>query len=77
MPDTSRCPDCGSYYSGPECPACYYGELDPWEVIDESELEALVFDSVVPACCSHGCQVEPDGICPHGCRSVLLVLGVI
>lgn len=24
-----------------------------------------------------GCWVEPDGICPHGCRSWLLELGLI
>jgi hypothetical protein len=34
-------------------------------------------DSVVPAACDEGCEVEPDGICPHGCKSVLLILGYI
>lgn len=24
-----------------------------------------------------GCKVEPDGVCPHGCRSWLLVKGLI
>lgn len=24
-----------------------------------------------------GCKVEPDGVCPHGCKSWLLVLGLI
>ncbi len=24
-----------------------------------------------------GCRVEPDGVCPHGCKSWLLVLGLI
>ena len=24
-----------------------------------------------------GCWVEPDGICPHGCESWLLALGLI
>lgn len=24
-----------------------------------------------------GCWVEPDGVCPHGCQSWLLVLGLI
>jgi hypothetical protein len=24
-----------------------------------------------------GCWVEPDGICPHGCQSWFLVLGLI
>lgn len=31
----------------------------------------------VPACCSEGCQVEPDGRCPHGCPSVMLAVGII
>jgi hypothetical protein len=40
-------------------------------------LEELVFESVVPACCSDGCEVEPDGTCEHGHPSVLLAMGVI
>jgi hypothetical protein len=32
---------------------------------------------VVPACCQHGCQVEPDGKCEHGCPSPLVALGYI
>lgn len=24
-----------------------------------------------------GCKVEPDGTCPHGCQSWLIVLGLI
>jgi len=34
-------------------------------------------DSVVPACCDDGCEVEPDGHCPHGHPSVLLQMGMI
>ena len=34
-------------------------------------------DSVVPACCDEGCEVEPDGRCEHGCPSVLIALGVM
>lgn len=34
-------------------------------------------DSVVPACCDEGCQVEPDGRCEHGCPAVTVALGVI
>ena len=34
-------------------------------------------DSVVPACCSEGCEVEPDGRCEHNCPSVLLAAGLI
>jgi hypothetical protein len=43
----------------------------------EVELDELVFESIVPACCEDMCQVEPDGTCPHGHPSVLLALGVI
>lgn len=38
---------------------------------------AVGMDSVVPACCSEGCEVEPDGTCEHGCESVLLAMGMI
>ena len=34
-------------------------------------------EAVVPACCNHGCMVEPDGECEHGNKSVLLELGII
>jgi hypothetical protein len=34
-------------------------------------------DSVYPALCSEGCEVEPDGRCPHGAPSLLLALGLI
>jgi hypothetical protein len=30
-----------------------------------------------PACCSEGCEVEPDGTCEHGNPSILLSLGMI
>ena len=36
-----------------------------------------LFDATSPACCSEGCVVEPDGICSHGCPSILLALGLI
>jgi len=29
-------------------------------------------DSVVPAMCTEGCEVEPDGRCSHGCPSPLV-----
>ena len=35
-------------------------------------LADLIYDSVVPACCSEGCEVEPDGECEHGNPSVLI-----
>lgn len=43
----------------------------------EELLEMYGNDSVVPACCSEGCQVEPDGRCEHNFPSILLRLGII
>lgn len=40
-------------------------------------LEEFGLESVVPACCENGCQVEPDGRCPHGNPSILLAAGII
>lgn len=40
-------------------------------------MEEACRDSVVPACCVHGCEVEPDGRCEHGCPSPLIVMGFI
>ena len=37
----------------------------------------LLGDSTVTALCSEGCEVEPDGDCPHGCPSPLLAMGAI
>lgn len=42
---------------------------------DDTELEGMIFESVVDA--TDGCQVEPDGVCPHGHPSWLLRLGLI
>lgn len=43
----------------------------------EDHLNQLVMDSVCPALCSDGCEVEPDGRCPHGHPSVLIALGLV
>ena len=43
----------------------------------EDFLEECCNDSVVPACCTEGCEVEPDGRCEHGCPSPLIALGMI
>jgi hypothetical protein len=43
----------------------------------QAALEEAVLDSVCPAMCSEGCEVEPDGTCEHGCPSLLLALGMI
>lgn len=42
-----------------------------------SRLQELSVDSVCPALCDEGCEVEPDGTCEHGCPSVLLEAGVL
>ncbi len=42
---------------------------------DLDTLEEWVSDCVAEA--TDGCTVEPDGICQHGHRSWLLVLGII
>lgn len=36
-----------------------------------------LMDSVVPALCDEGCEVEPDGTCEHGCPAITLALGII
>lgn len=40
-------------------------------------VNSLVMDSVCPALCDEGCEVEPDGRCEHGHPSVLIALGLI
>ena len=44
---------------------------------EEALAEYSEFDDVYPARCTEGCQVEPDGHCPHGAPSLLLALGLI
>ena len=43
----------------------------------EDVLEQATSDSIAPALCDEGCEVEPDGHCPHGCPSILLEVGII
>jgi hypothetical protein len=47
---------------------------------DQPELmayvEPLVTDSVCPALCDEGCEVEPDGVCEHDAPSLLIALGL-
>lgn len=43
----------------------------------EQEITSLMFDSIVPACCEEGCEVEPDGTCEHGNPSILIALGIM
>lgn len=42
-----------------------FEEIESW-VLEDGGCEA-----------TDGCWVEPDGTCPHGCDSWLLVLGLI
>ncbi len=42
-----------------------------------SDFIGTLDDSIVPACCSESCEVEPDGRCEHGCPSALLAAGII
>lgn len=56
----------------PEELAKSYGE-DDWILF----IQEHGMDSIVPACCSAGCETEPDGYCCHGFPSILLKLGLI
>lgn len=52
-------------------------EQNGYASAEEALAEYSELDSSYPAMCSEGCEVEPDGHCPHGAPSLLLVLGVI
>lgn len=51
--------------------------IDPVALIKEFGHVEVLMDSVIPTRCEHGCEVEPDGECPHGAKSVLLLAGLI
>ena len=51
-------------------------ENEGYESVEEL-VEAFGFDSVMPALCDEGCQVEPDGTCEHGCPSLMIAAGLI
>ncbi len=51
-------------------------EMDYAAGLDMEDLEAIVFD-YADAETVDGCIVEPDGKCPHGYSSPLLLLGLI
>ncbi len=53
-----------------------YEHMDAFEYAADGNFDVLM-DSIVPACCKHGCQVEPDGHCMHGNPSILLANGLI
>jgi hypothetical protein len=49
-----------------------------WDELSEEEIEELeeiMSEGVAVLDC--GCRVEPDGVCRHGNRSPLLILGLI
>lgn len=46
------------------------------ELLDDDDWDTLL-DSVVPTNCPHGCEVEPDGRCPHGHASPMVILRLI
>lgn len=49
---------------------------EPTEAEPSSEeIGSWFFDDVVPA--TDGCEVEPDGVCPHGHPSWMVKLGII
>ena len=54
--------------------------IKPEEALENAgfgDVEELMDDPAsVPACCSEGCMVEPDGVCPHGFKSVLIEMGL-
>lgn len=45
--------------------------------IEEISRAVMFSDENAPALCDEGCEVEPDGTCPHGCESILLTVGLI
>ena len=51
-------------------------EADGYE--DEFEMiHDYVYESMCPACCKEGCEVEQDGHCEHGCPSIMIEMGMI
>jgi len=36
--------------------------------------EKVLRGKALPALCEHGCEVEPDDNCPHGCPSLAVAL---
>ncbi len=40
-------------------------------------LSECLYDAIVPALCIESCMVEADGVCLHGCESVMLAAEMI
>ena len=45
--------------------------------IEHVSHDVMFDDENAPALCDEGCEVEPDGTCPHRCESILLTVGLI
>lgn len=54
----------------------YIEEREHAESLSDSDIEDIILD-YSNAETADGCMVEPDGVCPHGYRSPLLILGLI
>lgn len=54
---------------------CEQEGLDPYQ--PEEVLRESLWEGVVTAMCTESCEVEPDGVCPHGCPSPLIPLGFV
>ena len=48
---------------------------EEYDIPSDEQVEYWCFDGVVDAI--DGCQVEPDGTCPHGAPSWLIQLGIM
>lgn len=61
------------------CPQCHAGPNEKHRATtsrpDLEDLEQWMNDGVAEA--TDGCSVEPDGRCPHGHSSWLIVMGMI
>jgi hypothetical protein len=45
--------------------------------VENAEVRAILLDSVQPACCDEGCEVEPDGMCEHGGPGLSMAMGLV
>jgi hypothetical protein len=67
-----KCESCGEP-ADPKTGRIRHRATEPMPSMEQ--IEEWVYDSVCDA--TDGCEVEPDGTCPHGHRSWLLRLGLI
>jgi hypothetical protein len=56
----------------------YSVDGESFELPDAPSTEQLMDWEAEGGCeATDGCWVEPDGICPHGCKSWLIEMGLI